>query len=208
MVILVSKAKPYKLPQVEIRMVKTTSPLLSAEPISSPEAAVRALADIVRDYDREIVACVTLSTSMHPINMSIISKGILNQTLIHPREVLKTAILSNANSIMIFHTHPSGSLNPSREDIAMTYQLQKACALMNIPMIDHIILGRGNQYYSFREKNILPMDKVVYATKLDDINLNVAEKKSVGKRLQEKKEIVEGSSVSKERVKIENKMQR
>ena len=59
--ILMSRAKPYKLPQVEIRMVKTTQPLLSAEPISSPEAAVRALADIVRDYDREIVACVKLS---------------------------------------------------------------------------------------------------------------------------------------------------
>lgn len=206
--ILVSKAKPYKLPQVEIRMVKTTTPLLGAEPISSPEAAVRALADIVRDYDREVVACVTLSASMHPINMSIISRGILNQSLIHPREVLKTAILSNANSIMLFHTHPSGSLNPSREDIAMTDQLQKACTLMNIPMMDHIILGRGNQYYSFREKDILPMDKVVYATKLDDINLKVAEKQSVVKRLQEKKEIVEGNSVFKEKVNIQNKMER
>lgn len=118
------------------------------------------------------------------------------------------AILSNANSIMLFHTHPSGSLNPSREDIAMTDQLQKACIIMNIPMIDHIILGRGNQYYSFREKDILPMDKVVYATKLDDINLKVAEKQSVGKRLQEKKEVVAGNSVSKKKVKIENKMQR
>ena len=203
-----SKAKPYKLPQVEIRMVKTTSPLLSADPISSPEAAVRALADIIRDYDREIVACVTLSASMHPINMSIISKGILNQALIHPREVLKTAILSNANSIMLFHTHPSGSLNPSREDISMTDQLQKACMLMNIPIMDHIILGRGNQYYSFREKDILPMDKVVYTTKLDDINLKVAEKQSVGKQLKEKKVIVEGNSATKEKVNIKNKMER
>ena len=206
--ILVSKDKPYKLPKVEIRMVKTTQPLLGAEPITSPEAAVRALADIVRDYDREIVACMTLSASMHPINISIISQGILNQSLIHPREVLKTAILSNANSIMLFHTHPSGSLNPSREDIAMTDQLQKACTLMNIPIMDHIIMGRGNQYYSFREKEILPMDKVVYATKLEDINLKVAEKLSVVKRLQEKKEVVAGNLEFKEKVKIENKMER
>ena len=80
--------------------------------------------------------------------------------------------------------------------------------LMNILMMDHIILGRGNQYYSFREKDILPMDKVVYATKLDDINLKVAEKQSVVKRLQEKKEIVEGNSVFKEKVNIQNKMER
>ena len=77
---------------------------------------------------------------------------------------------------------------------------------MNIPITDHIILGRGNQYYSFREKDILPMDKVVYATKLEDINLKVAEKQSVVKRLQEKKEVVAGKSVSKE--KVENNIER
>ena len=127
------------------------------------------------------------------------------------KEILENVHVKDRNKLIQYqhrHFHPSGSLNPSREDIAMTDQLQKACMLMNILMMDHIILGRGNQYYSFREKDILPMDKVVYATKLDDINLKVAEKQSVVKRLQEKKEIVEGNSVDKRKVKLGNKMER
>ena len=113
-----------------------------------------------------------------PINMTIISMGTLNQSLVHPREVLKAAFLSNAASILLFHNHPSGSLNPSKEDIALTGRMQQLCMLAGIPVIDHVILGNDQSYFSFREKQILPMEQVHYSVDLDDINLKVAEKEA------------------------------
>ena len=131
-----------------------------------------------KDYDREVVGVVHLRSDNVPINMTIISMGTLNQSLVHPREVLKAAFLSNAASILLFHNHPSGSLNPSKDDIALTGRMQQLCMLAGIPVIDHVILGNGQSYFSFREKKILPMEQVQYSVDLNDINLKVAEKEA------------------------------
>lgn len=76
------------------------------------------------------------------------------------------------------HFHPSGSLKPSKEDIALTGRMQKLCMLAGIPVIDHVILGNDQSYFSFREKKILPMEQVQYSVDLNDINLKVAEKEA------------------------------
>lgn len=104
----------FGLEQVSVRLVKEP-PLLSEETIESPEDAVRILGDVFRDYDREVAGVVHLRSDHAPINMAIISMGSLNQSLMHPRELLKAAFLSNAESILIFHNHPSGRLIPSRK---------------------------------------------------------------------------------------------
>ena len=78
----------------------------------------------------------------------------------------------------MFHNHPSGSLEPSREDIAITNRMQQLCMLVGIPVVDHIIIGEKEFYYSFREKDILPMDDIRYSTDLSDVDLKVAEKKA------------------------------
>lgn len=168
----------YGLEQVSVRMVKE-APLLSDEKINTPEDAVRILADAFRDYDREVVGVVHLRNDNTPINMTIASIGCLNQSLVHPREMLKAAFLSNAAAIMMFHNHPSGDLTPSREDIAITHRMQQLCMMAGIPVLDHIIIGNDRFYYSFREKDMLPMDDVHYSTELSDINLKVAEKEAV-----------------------------
>ena len=167
----------YGLEQVSVRMIRE-APLLSDEKIQNPQDAIRILGDVFKDYDREVVGVVHLRSDNVPINMTIVSMGCLNQSLVHPREMLKAAFLSNAASIMMFHNHPSGSLEPSREDIAITNRMQQLCMLVGIPVVDHIIIGQKEFYYSFREKDILPMDDIQYSTDLSDVDLKVAEKKT------------------------------
>ena len=97
-----SSTRPYKLDRVAIRMVKEP-PLYSSEPLRSPEAAVKVIADMLRQYDREAFCIVNLRNDLSPINMNIVSTGTLNASLAHPREILKSAVLSNASATMLFH---------------------------------------------------------------------------------------------------------
>ena len=96
--------KLFHLDQVAIRMVEAP-PLASDYPINSPEVAIKLMADILKDYDREVVAVINLRPDMKPINMNIVSIGALDQSLIHPRELMKSTILSNASSLMMVHNH-------------------------------------------------------------------------------------------------------
>ena len=119
------KKEIHRLNQVAIRMVEMP-PLFSEEPMNGPAAAVKVMADTFRDYDREVVAVVNLRPDLKPINMNIVSMGALDQSLIHPREVLKSSILSNAASIMLIHNHTTGRMSPSKEDIKVTGQEVKS----------------------------------------------------------------------------------
>ena len=159
-----------KLNQVAIRMVKQP-PLYSDVPMKNPETAIQVMNDFLSQMDRELFCIVNLQADLKPINMNIISAGCLNEAMAHPREILKTAILSNANSMMLFHNHPSGTVSPSDIDIRTTARLQEVGTLMGIPLTDHIIIGRGQEYYSFKEKDILPAPRMHFSDSLDDINL-------------------------------------
>lgn len=194
-------SKKFGLDQVAVRLVKE-APLLSDEEISSPEDAVRILGDAFQDYDREVVGVVNLRSDNVPINMTIISMGTLNQSLVHPREVLKAAFLSNAASILLFHNHPSGSLEPSKDDIAITGRMQQLCMLAGVPVVDHIILGGNQSYYSFREKKILPMEQIHYSVDLNDVDLKVAEKEAenYGYKKTEKKSIKESLEENRKKI--------
>jgi hypothetical protein len=165
-----SSVKPYKLDQVGIRMVKEP-PLYSAEPVNSPQAAVRLMSETLKGYDREVLAVVNLRNDLKPINMNIVSIGTLNQSLAHPREILKSIILSNAGSVMLFHNHPSGNLTPSPEDVSLTDRMAKICELLGTPIVDHIIIGNDDRYYSFRENSILTVPALEYARDVSDLHL-------------------------------------
>lgn len=160
----------FKLKQAAIRMV-SAPPLKASEPMNSPEAAIRVMASELKDYDREVVCVVNLKASLEPINFSIASMGVLDQSIVHPREMMKSIILSNAAKIMIIHNHPSGKLNPSKEDIEVTDRMQQACSLIGVQVLDHIIIGGGNdrQYYSFHENSVMPTGAVRYAKEMSDI---------------------------------------
>ena len=155
--------KPYSLDKVAIRMVKEP-PLYSSTPVRSPDDAVRLVSEMLKGYDREVFCLVNFRNDMSPINMNIVSVGTLNASIAHPRDILKSPVLSNAASVMIFHNHPSGSLEPSKEDVQVTDKLQKLFSLVEIPLLDHIIIGIGDRYYSFRENRTLPVSEQHYVT--------------------------------------------
>ena len=104
------------------------------------------------DREQFIIAC--LNTKNEPTNISVVSVGSLNKAIVHPREVFKTAILSNASSIMAFHNHPSGDTTPSDQDIQLTNRLYEAGELLGIKVLDHLIIGDGS-FTSLKEKGYL-----------------------------------------------------
>ena len=91
-----------------------------------------------------------------PINCHFASMGSINQSIACPRELFKSSILSNAAFMVLVHNHPSGALLPSKEDTALTDNMITLCDMMNIPLLDHVIVGKDNrEYFSFKEKGLL-----------------------------------------------------
>jgi DNA repair protein RadC len=82
---------------------------------------------------------------------NVVSVGTATSTVVHPREVFQPAILAGAVSIIVAHNHPSGSIEPSQEDFKATDQLKQASKLLGIKLLDHIIVGEKDSYYSFQE---------------------------------------------------------
>ena len=172
-------SEEYGLDQVAIRMVKMP-PFLSKEPVDSPSAAIRLMNETLKEFDREAVVVVNLQNDLKPINMNFVSVGTLNESMAHPREILKASILSNAASIMLFHNHPSGRLKPSSEDIELTDRMQKACKLIGIPLTDHIIIGTDDRYYSFHANGILHVPELKLAQDPKAIQWEKSEKLKAG----------------------------
>ena len=139
---------------VSIKMVKESSFLYQTRQILSPNDAYEMIKEQLEGLDREqfIIAC--LNTKNEPTNISVVSVGSLNKAIVHPREVFKTAILSNAASIMAFHNHPSGETTPSQQDIQLTNRLYQAGELLGIKLLDHLIIGDGT-FTSLKEKGYL-----------------------------------------------------
>ena len=138
---------------VSIKMVKESSFLYQTRQILSPSDAYEMIKEQLEGVDREqfIIAC--LNTKNEPTNITLVSVGSLNKAIVHPREVFKTAILSNAASIMAFHNHPSGNINPSGEDENITRRLKECGEILGIGLVDHIIVGDNDTYFSFKENN-------------------------------------------------------
>lgn len=139
---------------VTIKMVRESSILYKERKISSPTDAYKLINEFIDGVDREVMVVCSLSTKNEPISLNLASVGTLNSSLIHPREIFKSSILSNAASIIIAHNHPSGDPTPSSEDINVTHRLKEAGKILGIELIDHIIVG-NNQFISLKEKGTL-----------------------------------------------------
>lgn len=122
--------------------------------IRSPENAYQLFKQFLGELDREYFVVMALDVKNQPTSINICHIGSLNASIVHPREVLKTAILSNAASILILHNHPSGQATPSPEDIEVTNRLAKACDLMGIDLLDHLVVG-DDSFISLKEKGYM-----------------------------------------------------
>ena len=122
--------------------------------ITGPEDVARYAMPHYRFEQKEHFAVLLLNTKNHVIAMPEVSVGSLSASVVHPREVFRAAIDHAAAAMILLHNHPSGDPTPSREDIAVTERLVKAGKIMDIPVLDHVVLGR-DRFISLKEKGLL-----------------------------------------------------
>ncbi len=105
----------------------------------------------------EVFGMITLDTKNNITGYFEVSRGTINSSIVHPREVFKRAILQNASSVVFIHNHPSGETEPSHEDIVLTNRLEECGKILGIRLLDHIIIGDEDRenYYSFKEEGML-----------------------------------------------------
>lgn len=109
----------------------------------------------VHEQDVESFYIFTLDTKNKITGIFEVSRGCLNGTIVHPREVFKRAILHNANSLICMHNHPSGDSTPSRQDLEITTQLVEAGKLLDIKVLDHIIIADEFNYSSLATNKLM-----------------------------------------------------
>lgn len=136
------------------RRIKSSEKWYSMKKISSPEDLAEIFIPLLRDELKERFLVVCLNTSNKIIKYETISIGNLNTSIVHPREVFKVAIENNSANIFLIHNHPSGNLEPSREDIAITKRLAEAGNIFDIKVLDHLIIA-GDSFTSLVEKRII-----------------------------------------------------
>lgn len=119
--------------------------------LDRPEDAAQVLCRYLEHEDREHFVAVLLDVKNRIIGIHTVSIGILNATMVCPREVFKAAILANAASVIVGHNHPSGDPTPSPEDIEVTKTLKEAGRLLGIEVLDHLIIGEGGAWVSLKQ---------------------------------------------------------
>ena len=125
--------------QLTVRRERVSEPLATRK-ITDPSIAAAQARHFLAGLDREHFLVLPLDTKHRPIGVHICSVGTASASLVHPREVYKIAILASASAIIVAHNHPSGDLDPSPEDWAVTRRLRKAGEILGIPLLDHIIV--------------------------------------------------------------------
>jgi DNA repair protein RadC len=128
---------------------------LSLVSIINPQAAVDLVNQYILNEDREILLVLVLNTKNQVTAIHRCHQGTLNASVASTKDIFKTAILNNAASIIIAHNHPSGIVNPSPEDIKLTSLVSEAGDILNIELLDHIIVGWQDGYYSFKEQGLI-----------------------------------------------------
>jgi DNA repair protein RadC len=121
--------------------------------VSSPADVDRLLRGRIANLDRENFVVVLLNTKNEVIETPLVSVGTLSASLVHPREVFKPAIRASAASVILAHNHPSGKVEPSREDREVTRRLGEAAEVLEIEVLDHVIVGDG--FFSMKEHGML-----------------------------------------------------
>jgi DNA repair protein RadC len=140
---LLKKRKLENIDIVRVLLVKDSGNPYRKQLVKKSEDVVSVAKKFLAGEDREVFIAINLDNSNRINSINIVSIGSLDATIIHPREVFKTAILSNARAVIIAHNHPSGNPMPSDEDSRITCQLFQCGDLLGIKVLDHIIMGDG-----------------------------------------------------------------
>ncbi len=129
------------------------------EKIDTPELVYNLLGAEMRALRNESLRVLLLDTRYHLIGREEVSSGSVNESIAHPREVFRPAIIASAYAVIVAHNHPSGDPAPSQADHGLTRRLSEAAELLQIKLLDHVIIGapaEGRQpYFSFKEAGVL-----------------------------------------------------
>lgn len=128
--------------------------IIGKDVITSVEEVLDYLRHNLKNKKQEIFSVIYLNGRNEIIEMEELFQGTLTASVVYPREVIKKVLKMNAAALIFVHNHPSGNLNPSDEDIAITDKLKEAAATIDVKVHDHIIIA-GNGYYSFADHNLL-----------------------------------------------------
>ena len=143
------------IPVYRLSLIKDRAiPYADAPHVLTPEDVYQLITEFLQSTDREQFIVVFLDSRSAVIGMNTVSVGTLTESLVHPREVFKGAILANAASIIVAHNHPSGAAFASEADISVTSKLKDAGRIIGIPVEDHIVIG-DETFFSFRQQGLL-----------------------------------------------------
>lgn len=136
---------------VSLEIIKESSLLYGPRQCTSVQAAYELVTPFIKNKDREHLLVVGLNTKNEPTIINVAHIGTVNQSIATPRDIFKPVLLSNASRMIVAHNHPSGHVEPSEQDIKLTKRLQEAGRLIGIELMDHLIVGPNDTYYSFKE---------------------------------------------------------
>lgn len=139
--------------RVCIRQVREARIRFAAARVERPQEVYEAVKPYYRGADREILSVLCLDAQNQPVCFAVVSVGDLNITRSRPVDVLKPAVLSNSLGFVLIHNHPSGSPEPSLEDIEFTRGIRRASEILGIELCDHLIVGE-NGFTSLRERGV------------------------------------------------------
>ena len=132
---------------------------LSKQKIDSPELVYALLGPSMRALSKESLQIILLDTKLQLIRFEEISLGSINESIAHPRDIFRPAILFSAYAVILVHNHPSGDPSPSDADRRITHRLNEVATLLQIKFFDHVIIGSPDNhrlpYFSFREAGLL-----------------------------------------------------
>jgi DNA repair protein RadC len=140
--------------KVRLKQVRDGRVKFKVNKVSSPLEVFEAVRPYYRQADREMLSVLCLDTQNQPTSFNIVSVGGLNTTRTRPAEILKPALLSNAQGIILIHNHPSGNTEASPEDIEFTKAVGRACEILGLELHDHLIVTDGG-FSSLREHGLL-----------------------------------------------------
>ena len=109
----------------------------------------------MRGLQHEVLTVVFLDAAHAVLDATVVAEGTVTVNTIYPRELVKAALARNASALVIAHNHPSGSLTPSRQDNELTRSLYLVCSFMHLDLLDHLIIGAGDQVYSFADQGMM-----------------------------------------------------
>ena len=144
----------YRISIVKDRLVKFETNSLNSSSMARP--MIKKLIEKYGQPDREQFCVVLLNAKNGIIGFNIVSSGDLTSALVHPREVLKPAILANVAAMILAHNHPSGTTTPSAADYNLTEKIVKAAEIVGIKVLDHLIISQDDDgFYSFADNGLL-----------------------------------------------------